>query len=229
MEQGAGAAVFPNAARFNHSCVPNACFAWNEAIGRETVHVMRDVGVGEEVVISYVDAEHGKRLRAWELRHYGFVCGCAACGDEDDVSALFHCLDVLEVYWDELMGLQVQSYAHKSEQRRFQLMELNREMRLLRGARLGDGARHMGFAEKMLQMAVLLQNEGIWDARLAGIFFDLALVCEVNGDYRMGVMAGEKALLIKRDCQGTDFPDYGRYAEAVKRIKAGRRRHVDDA
>lgn len=86
MEMGPGAAVFLHTSRFNHSCVPNACFSWNEAIGKETIHTMRDVEEGEEIVISYVDMEHDKRLRAWELRHYGFVCGCEACGDEEDVS-----------------------------------------------------------------------------------------------------------------------------------------------
>lgn len=88
MEMGPGAAVFLHTSRFNHACVPNACFAWNEAIGKETVHTMRDVAAGEEIVISYVDMEHDKRLRAWELRHYGFVCGCEVCGDEEDVSPL---------------------------------------------------------------------------------------------------------------------------------------------
>jgi hypothetical protein len=86
MEMGAGAAVFLHTSRFNHSCVPNACFAWNAGIGKETIHTMRDVAAGEEITISYVDGEHDKRLRAWELRHYGFVCGCEACGDEEDVS-----------------------------------------------------------------------------------------------------------------------------------------------
>lgn len=85
MEMGAGAAVFPHAARFNHACNPNACFAWNAGIGKETIHAMRDVKRGEEITLSYCNMEHGKRLRAWELRHYGFVCDCPACGDEDDV------------------------------------------------------------------------------------------------------------------------------------------------
>ena len=86
MEMGNGAAVFVHAARFNHACNPNACFSWNPNIGKETIHTMRDVHEGEEVTISYVDMEHDKRLRAWELRHYGFVCDCPACGDENDVS-----------------------------------------------------------------------------------------------------------------------------------------------
>jgi len=78
-------------------------------------------------------------------------------------------------------------------------------------------------------MAVLLQKEGCWDARLAGVFLDIALICEYNGDFKMGALAGEKALQIKKDCQGLDFPDYKRYAEAVERIKASRRREMGEA
>lgn len=89
MEMGTGAAVFLHTSRFNHSCNPNACFSWNASIGKETIHSMRDIKEGEEITISYVDMEHDKRLRAWELKHYGFVCDCPACGDEEDVSTSF--------------------------------------------------------------------------------------------------------------------------------------------
>ncbi|KAH6625357.1 hypothetical protein C7974DRAFT_313304 [Boeremia exigua] len=211
MEMGAGAGVFVHAARFNHSCVPNACFSWNSDTQRENIHTMRDIKAGEEVLISYVDGEHDKRLRAWELRHYGFVCGCEACGDEEDVSTALQDIP-----------------AYKSAQRRWQIQELERETRFLRGSRLADGAKEPEFANKLLKMAVLLQEEGAWDARLAGVFLDIALVCEVGRDYKMGVAAGEKALLVKRDCQGIDFPDYKKYAEAVERIKASRRREVGE-
>jgi hypothetical protein len=40
MEMNAGAAVFPHASRFNHSCNPNACFSFNPSTGRENIHVM---------------------------------------------------------------------------------------------------------------------------------------------------------------------------------------------
>jgi hypothetical protein len=78
---------------------------------------------------------------------------------------------------------------------------------------------HPELVGKLLKMAALLQQEGCWDARLACVFFDLALVCEVHGDYRMGVATGEKALQIKRDCEGTDSSEYQKYAAAVERIK----------
>ncbi|KAJ4366708.1 hypothetical protein N0V95_000036 [Ascochyta clinopodiicola] len=198
MEQGHGAGVFAHASRFNHACNPNACFSWNGAIGRETIHTMRDIAAGEEITLSYCDGEFDKRRRAWELAHYGFVCACPACGDEDDES----------------------SFAFESAERRLQLQELDRETRLLRGVRLAEGVKQEGFVSKLLKMAVLLQEEG---------FLDIALVCELNGDFKMGVLAGEKALQIKRDSQGVDCPGFKRYAEAVERIKASRRREMGSA
>jgi hypothetical protein len=94
---------------------------------------------------------------------------------------------------------------------------------------LPEGAKQPDFVNKLLRMAVALQKEGAWDARLAGVFLDIALICEVNGDLKMGVLAGEKAVQIKRDCQGVDFPDFKKYAEAVERIKASRRREMGGA
>jgi len=91
MEMNNGAAVFPHAARFNHSCNPNANFTWNAAIGKETVHVINDVMAGDEITFSYCDMAKEKTLRAWELKHYGFVCDCRACSeDEDDLETFAH-------------------------------------------------------------------------------------------------------------------------------------------
>lgn len=92
-----------------------------------------------------------------------------------------------------------------------------------------EGAKQPDFVNKLLKMAVLLQKEGCWDARLAGVFLDIALVCEYSGDFKVGVLAGEKAVQIKKDCQGIDFPDFKKYAEAVERIKASRRREMGEA
>jgi hypothetical protein len=51
MECGKGAAIFEIAARFNHSCVPNAHFAWCDELGRETVYIVKDVGFNEVVSV----------------------------------------------------------------------------------------------------------------------------------------------------------------------------------
>jgi hypothetical protein len=112
MEVGHGAGIFPNAARFNHHCNPNACFTYNSAIDRETIHAMRDIKEGEEITISYCDMIHDTPLRTWELKHYGFTCSCPACaGGINDEN----------------------SFAFQSAERRFRLGELERETKFLRG------------------------------------------------------------------------------------------------
>lgn len=83
------AVVAPGAARVNHSCVPNAAWAWNGAVGRITVQAIREVGAGEEVTVAYVDTVLGGEERRRRLREgYGFECGCEACvgeGEEEGV------------------------------------------------------------------------------------------------------------------------------------------------
>jgi hypothetical protein len=56
-------------------------------------------------------------------------------------------------------------------------------------------------------------------------FLDIAIVCEVKGDVVMAEKVAAKAVECKRNCQGTDFPNYGRYVEVLARLRAkmGRR------
>ncbi|CAO2652075.1 Nn.00g003580.m01.CDS01 [Neocucurbitaria sp. VM-36] len=198
MEWNHGAAVFPNAARFNHSCNPNACFTWNSGIGKETIHIMNDVSKDEEITLSYCDMIHDKTLRSWELKHYGFTCDCRACAEDED---------------DET------TFAYHSASRRFKLQELERETRFLRGSRLLEGAKQPDFVGKLLQLAALHQQEGDFTARLASVFLDIALICEVSGDLKMAEVAAAKAVQVKKDCQGADFPDHKKYEGVLARVK----------
>lgn len=51
-------------------------------------------------------------------------------------------------------------------------------------------------------------------------FLDIALVCEMKGDLKMAEVAAIKAVEVKKDCQGADFPNYNRYADVLHRIKS---------
>jgi hypothetical protein len=44
-------------------------------------------------------------------------------------------------------------------------------------------------------------------------------VCEYKGDLRMAALTATKAVQVKKDCQGTDFPDYHKYADVLRRIQ----------
>jgi hypothetical protein len=140
MELGKGAAIFPNAARFNHCCNPNACFTWNPRIEQETIHAMRDIEKDEEITISYCDIAHDKASRQWELKHYGFCCDCPACsGDESDA----------------------QSFAAKSASNRFRLMELGEELKDIEHTEGG-----VKLVERLLENIKLLKEEGDNSGRL---------------------------------------------------------------
>lgn len=151
MEHDKGAAVFPYASRFNHSCNPNACFTWNSAIQKETIHAMTDIQLGEEITLSYCDMTHNRMLRKWELNHYGFECDCRACtGNEKDES----------------------TFANKSAERRFLLAELNKETKNKRGRNLNPAwwdDKGTGLVRKLLKMAALHVEEGDWTSRLASV------------------------------------------------------------
>ncbi|ORY08989.1 hypothetical protein BCR34DRAFT_625973 [Clohesyomyces aquaticus] len=197
MEKDGGAAVFPNAARFNHSCNPNACFAWNSAIQKETIHAIQDIAEGEQITLAYCDTTHDKATRLWELKHYGFVCDCRACADGSDPT----------------------SFAAKSAARRYRMMELQQETRMFRGKFLEVGAQTEGVVAKLLEFAKLMNEEGDRTFRTATVYLDIALVCEHKGDLKFAKGAAQKALQIIMDCAGPDFPEIKDYAGVVKRIK----------
>jgi hypothetical protein len=69
--------VFETASRFNHSCVPNARFGWDEERGRMVYVSRRKIQRGEEITVDYGMSKTGLK------RYYGFECGCERCRGED--------------------------------------------------------------------------------------------------------------------------------------------------
>lgn len=84
-EAGVGSVICPEASRINHSCLPNVHHCWNKSIERETVHAVRDIAAGEEILTTYVKVciDHVEREK--QLNRYGFSCDCPAC----DISTTF--------------------------------------------------------------------------------------------------------------------------------------------
>lgn len=145
MEMGKGAGIFYDCARFNHSCSSNAYFSWNVRIGKETIHAIKDIKAGEEITLCYCDPHHDVRLRQWELKHYGFVCDCPACGDASDSG----------------------SFAALSAQRRYRLLELNDKSSPFRYRNLESAVGNPQAVKNLLEMAALQRAEGLWTAELA--------------------------------------------------------------
>ncbi|KAL1686710.1 hypothetical protein GGG16DRAFT_117638 [Schizophyllum commune] len=72
-------AVYETLSRANHSCRPNAHFAFHKASLSVRLRALRDIKAGEEIFISYVPPEAPYAQRQEELAHYGFSCTCAVC------------------------------------------------------------------------------------------------------------------------------------------------------
>ncbi|OAL44501.1 SET domain-containing protein [Pyrenochaeta sp. DS3sAY3a] len=199
MEMRQGTGLYVHASRFNHSCNPNAAFSFNGNLGMETVHIMHDVAEGEELTFSYCDMSHDKATRAWELKHYGFKCDCRACTeDERDVNG----------------------FAYKSRVRRFRIMDLESETRCKRGLLLESNAKDRMFVTKLVELATLYLSEGNYSARLAGVYLDIVLVCEMHNDLGMAVRGAAKAEEVKRMIQGTDHPEYELFIDVKNRVEA---------
>ena len=78
--------IFFQASWFNHSCVPNAYFAWNPELnngqGLLTIYAIQDIDPHHEILVNYRTENSYKPMDARQAAlndRYGFVCDCAAC------------------------------------------------------------------------------------------------------------------------------------------------------
>lgn len=90
-----GEALFPQIARINHKCAPNAEFtlSWSHEHGSvvNSITALRPIEDGEEINFSYLPillrlsfAERQKQLS----KHWGFTCDCCRCIEEGDCAAM---------------------------------------------------------------------------------------------------------------------------------------------
>ncbi|ETS82353.1 hypothetical protein PFICI_04229 [Pestalotiopsis fici W106-1] len=76
-------AMFPQIARINHACRPNAANVWSAASDRRIIWAARDIAAGEEVTVTYAPLLKARSDRQARLAPYGFTCDCEACRDND--------------------------------------------------------------------------------------------------------------------------------------------------
>eukprot|EP00798_Chlamydomonas_sp_ICE-L_P028972 gene28973-32159_t len=75
-----GEAIYPSAARFNHSCQPSCGLSF-DAWGCLRVTALQRVRRGVELTICYVDPKASRAARRARLKEqYGFDCDCVKCG-----------------------------------------------------------------------------------------------------------------------------------------------------
>lgn len=75
--------VFPTIARFNHACDANCGERWNPRLRQRTVHAVRHVPAGTELMICYGFGSSTFAPQAVRARHlraqFGFECKCSKC------------------------------------------------------------------------------------------------------------------------------------------------------
>ncbi|KAI0458791.1 SET domain-containing protein [Xylaria acuta] len=70
---------FPEVSLLNHDCRPNLAFFVDQNLTHYT-HAVRDIGPGEELTLSYLDALQVRSVRQERSRNsLGFSCSCSHC------------------------------------------------------------------------------------------------------------------------------------------------------
>jgi len=85
-QQESGTGVYALASMFNHSCDPNLDVLFPHNTSTLCLQTAREVMVGEELTISYIDAmgmSVGKRRQYLKFA-YGFDCNCVRCQEEEN-------------------------------------------------------------------------------------------------------------------------------------------------
>jgi hypothetical protein len=85
-QTGSRTSICPLAARFNHSCIPNASFAYNADLAQITIHAIVPIAVDVQIKLSYERPYQTTSSRRAKLLAYGFTCTCPACSDPTPAS-----------------------------------------------------------------------------------------------------------------------------------------------
>ena len=77
---GTGTAAYLAPSLLNHSCLPNLDISFPRGDSRLRLSAARAIAAGEQLTISYIDADAGHRPRQDALLGgYGFECKCEKC------------------------------------------------------------------------------------------------------------------------------------------------------
>ncbi|KAF2800387.1 TPR domain protein [Melanomma pulvis-pyrius CBS 109.77] len=178
--------------RINHSCIPNVHYEFNPAIQRGTFHAVRDIERGEELLISYING--GSRTRKWrqpKLDMWGFVCQCAACGNDEE--------------------------GRKRDDRRKEMFEL--DQKLAKQSAYGTEMTAIQALKAATRLAGLQVAEGIQNRELRTSYHDAARYCLEIQNIKLALLWAEKELEHERICVGEDHPIYEAIVARVGLLK----------
>ncbi|TGJ81252.1 hypothetical protein E0Z10_g7516 [Xylaria hypoxylon] len=104
--------LFATVSRINHSCRPNCAYFFDSNTFSQNVVAVRDIQLGEELSVAYIDpilprSERLKRLKAW-----GFECLCERCSANATQTAESdeNVAEILRL-WKELDNYSASSHA----------------------------------------------------------------------------------------------------------------------
>ena len=178
---GKGGGVFLKASRINHSCTPNAHFAWNVNIQRETIHAIADIQANEEILISYCYPHLDVYHRQQKLEPYGFDCSCAPC-------------------------LQDTALGRTSEARRCRMGELQEKIKDVQEDLRDIIARHWREDELQarLELVDLLEKEQLFQLELRNQYHCVAMCYENRHNKARAYEYAKKAVQQALLCVGPD-------------------------
>lgn len=167
--------IFPETARINHSCRPNAQHAWNEKLAGMMVHAVREIKEGEELTLSYIVGGPSEERKSNLKNFFNFDCHCELCDLPTDERAKS----------DERLG--------KAQQ----LDEAIGDAKVVRQT----PERALEGCHALLQ---IYQEEQIHDLRLPRLYYDAFQICAMHGDRARAAVFARRARETRIICEGVE-------------------------
>lgn len=194
--------IFLKASRINHSCIPNAYFAWNPdsgLSGQLTVYAITRIPKNAEILIDYCNLEsyQDKQGRDQSRTQYGFECTCPAC--------------------------QPTYFGRASELRRVRMKTLEDQIHQNRNQAQPDRRRDL--LSDLIELGNLVQQEGLFYPQLADVYHgqavwwgqELQCVAKRTASAKYAEVCRERALEIARKKLDLDVTCNGHMSPEVKK------------
>ena len=193
-----GAGIFLKASRINHSCTPNAHFAWNANIQRETVHAIVDIPASKEIFISYCYPHTDIYHRQQKLEPYGFDCDCRPCS-QDTPSG------------------------RTSEACRRRIDELAQKIEEIRNDPMMVFARYWRDDELQARLELIdrLEEEKLFQLELANQYHCVATCYEYRGEKSEALTWANKGIQITLRCVGPDSEMFQNDRARIQELERG--------
>ncbi|CAK4033760.1 TPR domain-containing [Lecanosticta acicola] len=175
-------ALFPQVARLNHACVPNAQGNFHPSLNEFTIHATKDIATNEEITISYLKHQFASReVRQQHLSSgYGFHCDCPACKSDSPLGQASEARR-------ENIRQRLEAFATKASS-----SEENSEGELV----------------VLKHLLVAYEEEGIRGREVATMYMAAAKLALAQSDKCTARELAKRGLELEEEAIGTDSPIY---------------------